>query len=55
MHWSKSFLFDHLVGSDEKRRRYGEAERLRDVDIDANQEFCRLLDGDVGRFRALWI
>ena len=38
----KAPLFDHLVGNSEERRRHGEAERLRGLEIDDQIEFGRL-------------
>src|SRR5262245_20596290 len=41
-------LLDHFVSSGEQRRRYGQAERLRRLEVDHQLELRRLLDGEVG-------
>ena len=45
--------FDHLVGAGEQHGRDGEAERLSGLEIDHQLILGSLLDGEVGRFRAL--
>ena len=44
---------DHLVGEREQLVRYGEAERLRGLEIYDQQVFCGELDWQVGRLLAL--
>src|SRR5688500_14834393 len=46
-------LFDELIGAQQQRRRDGEAERLRRLEIDGELEPGGLLDGKLCRFRAL--
>ena len=41
-------LIDHLVSECEQRGRYGETERLGDLDVNDQLELSRLLDGEVG-------
>src|SRR5436305_14396291 len=45
-------LLDHFVGDGEQRRGHFKSERLGSSKIDDEIESRRLLDGDVGRFRA---
>jgi hypothetical protein len=45
--------FDHLVGEREQLVRYGEAERLRSIEIYHQHVFCGELDRQVGRLLAL--
>src|ERR1700730_17418672 len=49
---SKVLSFDDIVGEGEERRRDCEAERLRGLEVNDQLEFRRLLDREVGRFRA---
>src|SRR5215470_17720013 len=44
--------FDHLIGSNQQRRRDGQAERLGGLEIDGELEFSRLLHWQIGRARA---
>jgi hypothetical protein len=46
-HW----LLDHLVGAGEERGRHLDPERFRGVQVDAQLELGRLVDGDLGRLR----
>ena len=46
-------LFDHLVGAQQQCWRHGQAERLGGLDIENCLKTGRLLDRQVGRFRAL--
>ena len=48
-------LFDDLIGAREQRRRHGQAKRLGGLNVDDQLKFGRLLDGQIGRFRALEI
>src|SRR5215831_17082762 len=41
-------LLDQLVSECEQRGRYGETERLGDLDVNDQLELSRLLDGEVG-------
>src|SRR5262249_32214641 len=56
-HWRHTHTgrtsFDHLVGEREQLVRYGEAERLRGIEIYDQQVFCGELDRQVGRLLAL--
>src|SRR3954466_3953423 len=45
--------FDHLVGSGEKRRRHLEAEGSGGLQVERENETCRLLYGQVGGSRSL--
>jgi hypothetical protein len=45
--------FDHLVGAAEQRRRHGEAEGFRGLEVDHQFELFRGLDGQLARLRAL--
>ena len=45
-------LFDHLIGSCEQRRRHGETERLRGLEIDRQFVLGRRLHRQVGRLLA---
>jgi hypothetical protein len=45
-------LFDHLVGGREQRRRHGQPERLRGLEMNDELEICRLLYRKFGRVRA---
>src|SRR6516165_960867 len=45
--------FNHLVGEREQLVRYGEAERLRSIEIYHQHVFCGELDRQVGRLLAL--
>src|SRR5258705_4401737 len=45
--------FDHLVGAAEQRRRHGEAEGFRGLEVDHQFELFRGLDGQFARLRAL--
>jgi hypothetical protein len=45
--------FDDLIGAEQQRRRDGEAERLRGLQVDDQLELRRLLDGKIGRLGAL--
>jgi hypothetical protein len=47
-----AILFDHLVGSRKECWRYGEAERLRGLQIDNHQVFRRQLHGELRRLCA---
>jgi hypothetical protein len=49
---AKRSLFDHLVGEGEQRGRYGEAERLRSLEINHQVEFRRLFDWEIRWFSA---
>jgi hypothetical protein len=42
-------LFDDLVGAAEQRRRHGEAERLRGLEVDGEFDFGCLLNRKVAR------
>jgi hypothetical protein len=53
MHCSKKGLFDHLVGTNEKRWRDGQTDRLRGLEVDYQLEFGGSLDRKVARFFAL--
>ena len=54
MHRSKMYLlFDHLVGAREQRRRHGEAEFFRGLEIDHQLKFGRLLDRQFPRLGSL--
>src|SRR6187200_1716040 len=44
-------LLDHLVDAGEQRRRHGETERLRRLEIHGQVEMRRLLDREVGWLR----
>ena len=46
------WLFDHLVGATNQRRRQIEAKRFRSLRIDGQLEFGRLIKGDVSRISA---
>jgi hypothetical protein len=53
MHRSKrQLLFNYLVGTGQQRRRNGETERLRGLEIDDEFKFDRLLNRQIGRFGA---
>src|SRR5687768_15533096 len=43
---------DHLIGPRQQRRRDGEAERFRGLEVDDELELRRSLDGEVARLRA---
>ena len=45
MHRSMKKLFDHLVGAGDERRRHGEAEGFRGLEVDYQFELGRLFDG----------
>jgi hypothetical protein len=38
-------LFDHLVGAQQDRLRYGQTERLGDLEVYGQLKFCRQLNG----------
>src|SRR5215467_14804568 len=42
-------LFDHLIGERQQRRRNGEVERFRCIEIERQLEFCRLLHRQIVR------
>src|SRR5205807_342167 len=44
---------DHLIGGGEQRRRHGETQRPRGLEIDGEIEFGRLLDRELGHLGAL--
>ena len=46
---TNQFLFDHLVGASEQRRRHGEAERLGGLKINDQLEFGRLFNRQITR------
>jgi hypothetical protein len=46
-----SSLFDHVVGAQQKRFRDRQPECFRDLEVDDQLEFRRLLDRQVGRLR----
>src|SRR5260370_19953886 len=46
-------LFDQLVSAGEQRRRHGEPERLRGLEIDDQLDLRDLLDRQIGRLLAL--
>ena len=46
------FLFDHLVGADQKRFRNCDPKRLRGLEIDDKLELGRLFYGQIGRLDA---
>jgi hypothetical protein len=52
VHRSKKALFDHLVGADEHREGYGEAQRFGSLHVDHRLEFGRLLCRQIGRLGA---
>ena len=41
-------LFDHLAGTSEKHRRYGEAEGFDGLEVNYEVKFCGLHDRQVG-------
>src|SRR6516164_189419 len=45
--------FDHLVGARDERRRDGEADRLRGLEIDEHLDLSRKLDRQIAGLRAL--
>jgi hypothetical protein len=45
-------LFDYLVGGGEQRRRHGEAEGFRGLEVDHQFELLRSLDGQLARLLA---
>jgi hypothetical protein len=47
-----SRLFDHLVGGDQQVGRYGQAERLRGLQVDDQFELGRPNHRQIGRLRA---
>src|SRR6476661_4275638 len=49
---SRGQLLDDLRGLHQDRRRDGQSERLGGLEVDHEVEFRRLLDRQVGRFRA---
>src|SRR6266404_3038017 len=49
IHW----LFDYVVGAAEQRRRHGEAERFRGLEVDHQFELFRGLNWQLARLRAL--
>jgi hypothetical protein len=51
--WLPEILFDHLVGSGQKRRREFEFKRVCGRKIDDELKISRLLDRHIGRVRAL--
>jgi hypothetical protein len=44
--------FNNVIGAGEQRRRHGETERLRSLEIDDEVKLGRLLDRNVGRLGA---
>jgi hypothetical protein len=42
-------LFDHLIRSEQKRRRDGQAQRLGGLEVDHQLELRGLLNGEIGR------
>jgi hypothetical protein len=45
-------LLDHLVGTQQNRLRYRQAERLGGLEVDDHLKFCRQLNGQLRRFRS---